>query len=682
VTAAAIIPLRTLRATNELSSWFAEDDPALVDYQAYRHSFGNDELIIAVFDLQKVTLQDIDQATEALTALAMVTSAWSPTSLPRLGSDGVELWDADTTSATLAADPLLGGRVISRDGRFAGIVLRTQPGVPRPQVLAEVRATLGDLPHDLGGVAVVNEALNRISKRDAGRFLGLGVLVSAILLFIAFGRVRPVLASLLAIVMAAIWTLGALAASGRSINLVTLVLPLLVAVIGLSDAVHILLRAADQREKDVAMAIADVLRPCAASTLTTVAAFLSLTLSPMPALVDLGLFGALGLMCTFVTTLVTSAWVLGFRGGCPRPGRGRLASASVRLALLGARRPKQVVFVACLLTAGAVVAATWIEVDTRSLGLLPPDNPTRQAAERISTRFAKPVGFELLVEAEDALDPALLGAVWRWQRQVVADGVAGWSTSVVDLLARATGAYLGTDEVPSSPDAVEQALMVADALTPTDRFVRRPGTLRVVFGIPMRSARGLEAIQEEVMSRAALPDATVRAVGYVPLFVAKMDRIVWSQVRSVAWSFLLVFTLVGLALGSARAALLSVPANLVPIALLLGAMGVFGVPLASTTATLAAVVLGLVVDDSVHFLHRLRREQAAGGELSERVRRAAHGTGRAMVMTTFVLVGGLSVLGFATITTLVWFGWLMAIALVLALLSDLVLLPAVLGLRR
>ena len=120
-----------------------------------------------------------------------------------------------------------------------------------------------------------------------------------------------------------------------------------------------------------------------------------------------------------------------------------------------------------------------------------------------------------------------------------------------------------------------------------------------------------------------------------------------------------------------RRVFLALPANAIPVAMTLGLMGLTGIPLDVASATIASVILGLVVDDSVHLL----RPVAKAG-IDESLRIAARRTGGTLLMTSLILAAGFLVLGLAEIRSIAWFGVLTSFAVIVAILTDLLLLPA------
>jgi len=153
--------------------------------------------------------------------------------------------------------------------------------------------------------------------------------------------------------------------------------------------------------------------------------------------------------------------------------------------------------------------------------------------------------------------------------------------------------------------------------------------------------------------------------------------LVWSQVRGFTVAIVLIVLLLGITMRSWRRVLLAVPANAVPVVLTLGLMGLTGIPLDVASATIATVILGLVVDDTVHILQPSR-----GVALTDSLQITARKAGGTLLMTTMVLALGFLVLGLAEIRSVVWFGTLTSFAMIVAILTDLLLLPALASVQR
>ena len=160
------------------------------------------------------------------------------------------------------------------------------------------------------------------------------------------------------------------------------------------------------------------------------------------------------------------------------------------------------------------------------------------------------------------------------------------------------------------------------------------------------------------------------------LYVKMMEAVVESRLSSFGLAFFVIFVMLAILFRSLRLAALAVPANLLPVLMILGIMGLSGIALDVATVTISAVVLGLVVDDTTQFLYRFKHELDQSGDMTLAVQGAVRGAGEALATTTVVLSLGFLVLTLTAVKSIAYFGLLCAIALVVALLGDLLILPA------
>lgn len=676
---------------NSLEIWFVEDDPALVSYHRFQDTYGNDESVVIAFHEPDGIVTERGKAllARAEAALRDVEGV--------AGVDSILDYAGDRTSKSLRADPLLVDRLLSRDGTSALMVVRMQAleamDREREAILARIDRALEPLrtPYHKAGFGVLYAALNEISIVDGFALFCAAVALIGVLMIVLYRRWPPALLTLGIAVCATTWTMGLYGAAGHSLNMVTSILPTLVLVVTTASCMHVLLHVAarsedGERAHRVIEGVGFMVRPCTLNTLTTAAGLLALATSPLPVVRDLGVFGAMGLLCALVLTLVGCTWALAWKRAEPAPADDApLRRLSTRLCELAIRRPKRVLVVATLALAILLVSASRVEVDTYTIDFLYDDHPARRDSDFIESRVAPYTPLEFELRARDgALDLELLRAVARWQRDSEGTSGIAWSHSVIDVVAHAQRSIAGGDRdayalprTQADLDALIASIRTSEDAALLDTLVDENDGLRVTFGVPMQSARSLERTIDRVLAKAALPPgASVAPAGYLPLYVRMTSDIVQSQVASFAFAFVTVFAAIGVLLRSARMALLAVPANLIPVVFILGLMGTAGIRLDVATVTIAAVVLGLVVDDTVHLLHRFGHARATGMTQVEAVRAGARSAGHAILTTTLVLALGFSVFALAGIKSIAFFGLLVAAGLGAAAITDLMVAPA------
>ncbi len=710
---------------NAVDVWFVQGDPALTAYHEFQERYGNDEVVaLAVHSPDGILgvdgwnrIHSLSAAAQSVDGIAEVVSVshlshvrtddlWEPVPGeappfvigPLMDALPTTVEQAERLASRVMEDPLVRGRLVSADGKTALVVARMQAtddiDAVRDQVLdrlnmAVTSANGGRVPS--AGVGVVFSALNVASTQDAGLIGGLSYILIAVLLGLMFRRVGPVLLTLAVVICSVIITFGAYGAMGRDLNMVTMALPTLVLIIGVADCVHMLHRVAESSETDMAVkvraGVASVLWPCLFATLTTAAGFAALGTAKMQVVRDLGWFAALGVVCAFVITLVfvLAFGRLSFMQPRPRAGLG-MSSALNWVANLAISKAPQVLGVAALATLLGAWGVSQLEVDTYSIDYFYASHPVRLDSASIEANVGPYTPLEFTIRSEDLRTPEAMGAIADWQDAMALQPDIGWTRSAADVIRRLNQVL--TDGAPESfvvPDdagRLEESLFLYESDPDGDLhdLVDDDWTeARVTVGIPMLSAQGFEEVIERLVSLPEAPaDLEVTPTGYLPLYITMMDYVVRSQVTSFVAAFVVIFALLALLFRSLRMALLALPANLLPLFMTLGLMGASGIRLDVATVTIAALVLGLVVDDTTHFLFRFRTRLREGVTHEQAVRDTLSSTGVAMTTTSVVLIVGFSVLGLATVKSVAYFGILSSAAMCSALVADLVVMPALL----
>lgn len=673
---------------NSLEVWFVEDDPALARYRGFLEQFGNDEAIVIGYapprGLDAAELALLEAASERLRAVDGVSRVVSPASF------------GAATPATQALMRRTG--VLGEDGAVGLLVFmeaRADIDAARGRILGEVRAavdsTLGAAGRavHLAGTGVLYEGLNEQTERDSAVFLSLSLLVMCVLLWLGLGRVTAVLAVLAAPVLAALATTSLVALTGHSMNVVMATMPALLLVIGVADGIHIFIEwyrvrreAGALSESERAALVADLIArmawPCLFTSVTTAIGFAALLSSRMAVIRDLGMFAAIGVMLAWVLVLVTCGATLALRDVLPprRSLRLLLEERMARLAPLLTGRPRAVIGCFALAAAILVAGATRISVDTDTMGLLPEGHRVRRDSDWIERHVGlyTPLEFVIATPAGSALDPATRGRVTAWRAAAESRPEVQRTFSGLDLLQ--SGGLTAAD--------AEAALARHRTATGDDLSAYLSAArdrVRVTALVPMGTARDFAGTVDalERSGSAILGDGSVTAAGYLPLYVRIIDYTVSSALYGLVIAFGAVFLVIGLLLRSGRLLLIAIPPNLFAIAAVFGFMGWAGIPLDIATATVGAIVLGIAVDDTIHYLHRYEELRRRGE--ADPVRGALREAGPAMVLTSAVLALGLAVLMGAGSLSVVYFGMTATIAVTAALAGDLLLLPALLARR-
>lgn len=373
----------------------------------------------------------------------------------------------------------------------------------------------------------------------------------------------------------------------------------------------------------------------------------------------------------------------------PRPPRPLQPSARLfrGLARLSARRPRAILlgFAFASLLAGLLAAG--VRTQSHLLEMYAPTHPTARAVRLADERLGGVVPVMVHVEApgQSLLDPALLGPLRALEREIGARPEVGYTASPARVMEVLHRAFSGEEGLPPSAEAAAQERLLAElgGAGGMSGLLSEDGQAGRIF-VLTRDAGGREllALQAWLRERArTLLPAEVRVIevtgdGFIAS--AGVERLVNDLVQSVGLMVLVIFLTMLALLRDLRLALLSVLPNVFPMLLTAAALGALGEDLQITNVVSFTVALGLAVDDTMHFMVRYLEEHRRGGSRAEAIGRTLEGAGRAIVLTSLLLVVGFGALSLSELASTRWFGLLTAVTLTGALLADLLLLPALL----
>jgi predicted RND superfamily exporter protein len=728
VLAAAVPGLKTAAVPdNALTVWFLESDPGLVAYRKFQDAFGNDEVLLVLVEAEDALSEPVLDRVGAFVAAAggiegvrrvhsvlTVRDAWTDEGGALTFGPALSRPVTPENRARLLANALLIDRLVSADGRRlmlqVEMVATPDFDARRDSIVAAVREAADEHlgAPKLGGIGVIYSGLNVITQHDFGLFVAVGYVIIFGLMGWLYRSARLVLAAVGVVASATVLALGAYGWMGHRLNMVTVVLPTLIIVLGLADVVHFPAAFAAQRarrpDQDRTGAVADALgsvwQPCLMTTLTTMAGFAALLASPMAVIRHLGGFAALGVGTALLASLVLSSVALHSLPEGWRPQehpRTRAFLQGVRGLLM--RHPAAMAAFSLLLSAAAGVGALQVEADTYTIGYLPDDHRVVRDHAAIEAGWGPYALLDFLVHAEgDArVDSApVLAAQERFVARALQEPEIASGLGLPDLYRRMAD-VLGIDHRgrPMPKDLVAQLGLLIELQDldwdPADPaygdnvvapVLREDGRLgRMTLTGAMLSAKQLEGLLDRLHAIADQEFAGVgrlEAAGYPPLYTEIVDYAMTSQIRGFFGALALIFLLMLVWLRSLRLALVSLLPNVFPVLVMLAVMGSLGIHLDIATATVAAIVVGVSIDDTVHFLRRWRLAELEGMDWDGALEQTFEHSGVPAVITTLLLLVGYPVLMLAEVKTVVAFGLLTSIAAAAALFGDLVLLPLLL----
>lgn len=595
---------------------------------ARERDFGSDDAIVVMIEPRGSAVTGAPESAEVSDWLASLRAS------PELGA--VQVLPSSGPAATLVALRL------ARGGAPLGELLgRLRAGAPPTHRLSITGQPVGEL------------AIARALAAEQARIVPAILVALGALLLLVYRRLSLVLAALLPGLGAILWLGGIERSLGLAIDPVSTLLAPVVLTVGVAGAVHVLeayLRElADGVPPSAAagLAIRHMARPLLLTSTTTAAGFLSLTVGSIPAVRRFGLLAALGVgLATLWIVLLVPAWLRRSASVARHVARARrrvLGELGRELAPLYVGRVERSAPLLCVLSAGAALFFAWhgarVLTDTEPVRVLPADHPFRVASARIQARLGGDEVFELyLPQPHPPLAPL---ATAQLAARVAAD----------PLVAMLTGAPRAA---PSG------ALLLGALLRPSGTAER--GEL---------FARAEEAARE-------LGFVHAHATGPAVQVARDSQALVRDQRLGLAAMCVLLWALMAIGLRSARLATLGLVPNVLPCLVLYGGLELAGRPLSVATAMIATVLLGLIVDNTIHLLHGYASARSAERDPRSAVEAAIARSSRAVLTTSLVLALGFGAALRGRLETTREFALLAAATILVALLCDLIVLPALL----
>ncbi len=704
--ALALLPgVRNLQTVNSPEIFFPKRAAEIELYQRLQQLFGNDQALrlmvsgeeiwttqglewLGHFEQAVATLPSVARTVGPVT-LAGARQPWPPTD-PQLWVD------------RLIEDPLvteLG--LFASGGKLATVLVLLAAEQPPQRTLDGLRLRLAQAPPPPGitarlvGLPVLDETLNTSSREIGQQFFPLLILFAVVLLAAAFRTWRGVIVPLVFVAVCQAIVFGTMALAGVRMNLLMAVLAPLLFVISMATAVHLLIcfRSLQRQGLTTEAAVHETYRikgwAVLWTGLTTLVGFASLTVSPIIPVRSLGLWFGIGiLLMTAAAFTFYPALLLSWPGHSARRRQRSLEPAIRRLGERWARwsiRWRRPLLAALGLSFVAALAGTLrLEVESNALHYLATDHPLRAAVEELEDAGVGSTAVELLLSLpEEATAGTFATALQRRRLQQLTSRlrrlpeVVG-AISVADLFASGLRRFGSSG---FNPGLSAPAGPSAEDLQTLGSYLSEDGLhARITLFTPTTGAELLDPIQAEAQaaSREIFPQATVELTGLQTLLLGTQRKLLRTLGTSFALTALFILLILRFILGGWKLAWLAMPPNLWPIFSVLGMMGWAHVPLDIATAMVASMLLGLAVDDTLHTLGhyrqlapRLGREAAIAGTLER--------TAAAYLLTGIILSAGFGVCALSNFAPTARFGALAALGIVLAVVADLFLLPAILA---
>ncbi|MDB4061205.1 MMPL family transporter [Vicingaceae bacterium] len=712
----------------DFEKFFPQEDSDLVFYEDYREKFENDNDFIllgfanekGVFDqqfLQKVRsfttkLRTLPHLREVVSPLEMSYLELAPGVMgvkrsPIFHLDQPEKYEADRERLAKSNEPV--AEMVNLENNSFILVVKNKQQINKDDSdeLAKALQELIDLEgfeeiHVMGKI-MGQQVYVAVMKVEFLTFASISIFVLIIFLIIAYRALWGILIPLATVLLAIIGSLGFMQLSGTPLNMMTTLLPVIMLVVGMSDVVHLVSKYLEEirygRTKTVA--IKNMLKKVGVATLltslTTALGFVTLIGVGMEPIQNFGIFTAVGVLLAFVlsilfipaiflnikkpkitdSTKVQNAWERG------------LGKFFIRLC----RNQKTVLVAYSILTIICILGASQIKFDYFLMQDLGEDQPLMQDLRYFQKQYGGIRPFEMAVipaEGKEVTDYDVIRDIEKLEVYLNTEyGVNQMITPAVPFKFANKALRNGRDEYYKIPDNekrfdyLKRQMEKFEGREEFQQIVSADKKVGRVFGRMIDpGSRAMIYLNDSLeVFYANNIDASVLSYKLTgtPAIIDEAGRHVSENiVIGLLFAFLLIGISMAILFKSIKIGFISLVPNIFPILLTAGYIGFAGIDLNMSTAIVFTIAFGIAVDDTIHFLSRFRQEMVQGRTNLFALRRTFISTGKAIIITSIILLGGFGSLIFSNFLSTFYIGLFVCMTLVFAVITDLTLLPMML----
>jgi predicted RND superfamily exporter protein len=635
ISAISILFVKNIGVSNNINVWFPKGEPLLKSYQNFLKDFGNDESIIVALksgnkftekkEMNRLSLliENFDKINEAEKAISINTF----------------LISNEFKSSLLSEDSLK---------TIIIIPMNNNPDFEdsRNNIIKEVNKILkkSNYEYHLAGVGIIYDGLNKATQKNGIVFIILSFVFIFIFLLLFLKDRNILFIALFSIFMSITILFAIYSIIDKNVNIVTIILPVLILIYGISDIIYIVYGLKYSENSDIVKSLSEILTPCFLTSLTTAIGFFSLMTSRIVAIKQIGLYGGLGVLIEFFVTLIV---MISFSNIIKHSTRKQLKLLLIHNYedILIKKHSKMIIISFFLFAIIMSYGIKYLNIDTYSIGMLKGNNIVQKDSKWIENNIGNYLPLELLVKTDGNIDnPVIRKNILEFQNDVL--NIYGYkSFSYYDLPNLSSLSLFGNYE------------------SNIKYYNEKSGQLRITVYIPMLSAKNAGNIRDSLIN---LYDSKfisdIEASAYLPLYVKLVDYITNSQFKSFPIALITILLFITLLFGLKNGILAILP-NILPIVTVLGIMGYFKIPLDVGTVIITPIIIGVVTDDTIHYIYAKKHN-------------TTHWVKQPMLITSILLAFGFLICTCANTSTIMYFGILSSISIFMAYLGDAFLLPS------
>ncbi|EGR0749834.1 RND family transporter [Vibrio vulnificus] len=613
--------------------------------------------------------------------------------------------------AVAMSEPLLVNALVSEKGDVAVINITMQmPGVDETaevnevvayveQMLSHYRAEYPEVTIYKAGIIAMNHSFAMAAQNDSATLVPTMLLVILVFLTLMLRSFLSVLATLVVIIGAIVATLGIVGWAGMFLHVASVNVPTLIMTLAVADCVHVIasmrhfMRQGMPKSQAIHRSVTLNFVPIIITSVTTAIGFLMMNMSDSPVLRDFGNLSALGVMiaCVLSVSLLPALLnLLPVRFSAKQAAKS--SDIMDKLADLVVHRRNVLLPLSIVVIAGSAALIPYNKVNDESVKYFDTSSEFRQAADFMEQRIGGMTTMSIAIKTHQSQGIAspefleVLGEFTSWLReQPETDHVA----SLSDIYKRLNKNMHGDDSayyaLPAERELAAQYLLLYEMSLPFGLDLNNQvnvdkSSVKLQLTVKNLGSVELVALEERIYQWFASHAPRYQVVASSPslMFAHIGETNMASMLSTLPITLILISALMIFALRSWRLGVISLVPNIAPAVIGFGLWALISGEINLGLSVVVTLTLGIVVDDAVHFLAKYQHARKEGQNAEQAVRYAFHTVGRALWITTVVLVAGFSVLAMSQFRLNSDMGQLSAIVIFVALVIDFVLLPSLL----
>jgi uncharacterized protein len=726
ITLLCYFPLRNLRYDFSIEKFFPKNDTDLVFFENFKERFQaqtDDEYIFIALSnsngiFNKSFLEKTDSLTRYIAGLENIRNVYSITGLSYYYfKDGriiqeplIHILQEDKhikDSLRLINSEEYKKLLLSKDLKTIAISAFNEIGLDpfqKDEIINGINQKIKELnfgrSHFTAKI-VVEKTYVAETEKNLKKYLLASFLIIFITLFILFRSIKEILLPIASIIIAITWTLAITASFHYPLDVISSLLPPILAVICMSNVIHISfkfreeLKASLSKEEALKKTFKEIGLATFLTSLTTAIGFFSLCITDILPIKMFGFFAGIGVLLSFIITAgFTWSVYVGFSsistGGWVKSNTWNSFLTNLLLTLL--KHKKTVLSIMVVMMIAAIYFIGKIQINSSLLQEIPRENPVLKDFHFIEENFSGTRPFEMELVLKDTADSFLnidaLKEINEIENFIENSCGVGFLISPLTFIKSANKIFSEREGfgyvLPDSQEELNQHLHYISISSQGHeilKYLTSDGkNLRLSGRLPDISTKEFEVLKDKIdkFFRVNKKSINYKVTGSSVLF----DKIPYSLINNMFYGItigLVFISLLGFILfRSFQMALIILIPNLIPLLFMAAVMGAFGILLKADTSIVFAIALGIAIDDTIHFISRFKIELSKGRTVPYAVKRTFLTTGKAIVVTTIILASGFMTLLLSSFGGTFYIGLLVSLSLAFAMLADLTFVPLLL----